>query len=54
MRDAWWTPQPEQKPERYERPFLEAPSPYERWPVEPERAEQESDDDSPRVVIIDM
>jgi hypothetical protein len=56
MRSARWLP-PEPEREAPQRPWLEAPSPYDYGPaVEPrsETKHQEDEEESVRVIIIDM
>jgi hypothetical protein len=55
MRSVRWLPR-ERKPEPVEqRPWLEAPSPWGYPPREMPRAEsREEEDDSPRVIVIEM
>ena len=56
MRNAFWTPRKERE-RREERPYLQVPSPMDnrpwRRPEETER-EQGDEEDSPRVIIIDI
>ena len=53
MRDAWWRPQ-ETRKEHVERPYLEAPSPSDWMPLEPPMVESADDEETPRVIIIDI
>lgn len=49
-----WIPREDQEP-RYEQPFLEAPSPFEVYPSAPPKWDDDTpDEDSPRVIIIDI
>lgn len=54
MRSARWLPRDwrDERPVREERPYLEAPSPYDR-PLEPPKAET-SEEESPRVIVIEI
>jgi len=50
-----WRPSERQVDEDVQRPWLEAPSPYEYRPLDPPRAEtQDSEEESTRVIIIDI
>lgn len=50
-----WHPIERRREDEVQRPYLEAPSPYDYRPMEPPRAEtQDSDEESPRVIIIDI
>lgn len=50
-----WRPSERQRDEAVQRPWLEAPSPYEYRPLDPPRAEtQDSEEESTRVIIIDI
>ncbi len=55
MTIAWWSPTDDRR-SHFERPYLEAPSPYDYMPREPPRSEcdEDGDDDTPRVIIIEM
>lgn len=58
MRDVFWIPREDTSPtgrRPMERPYLEAPSPF-AMPWEPPRTERAEDDDedSPRVIVIDI
>lgn len=56
MRSARWLP-PEPEREAPQRPWLEAPSPYDYGPAAEPRSEtrhQEDEEESVRVIIIDM
>ena len=49
-----WIPRENPAP-RFERPFLEAPSPFEYYPsAPPEKNDEVGDEDAPRVIIIDI
>jgi hypothetical protein len=52
MRSARWLPR-ERREEREERPYLEAPSPYDR-PLEPPKAETSEPEENPRVIVIEI
>ncbi|MCA9518258.1 MAG: hypothetical protein KC635_25155 [Myxococcales bacterium] len=52
MKIAYWQPKDDSHG-HYEQPFLEVPSPYDYLPMEPPREEAE-EEESPRVIIIDM
>ena len=55
MKIAWWNPREETPKPRLERPYLEAPSPYDYMPREPPQSHDDDDDDeSPHVIIIDI
>lgn len=50
-----WIPREDRGPRAFERPFLEAPSPYEYYPsAPPEKDDEPGDDESPRVIIIEI
>jgi hypothetical protein len=50
-----WRPNPRHEEEVFQRPWLEAPSPYDYRPMEPPPAESmERDEENPRVIIIDI
>ncbi len=54
MRSAKWLPR-ERLEEREQRPYLEAPSPYDYRPLQPPKAESQQDDEEyPRVIEIEM
>ena len=57
MRDSLWIPKKE-RTRPYERPYLKAPSPspYEHMPYDPswQRERESEEEDSPRVIIIDI
>ncbi len=54
MRDGFWIPT-DDGARRDERPFLEAPSPFEYMPWEPMVSEDVCEDEEPsRVIIIEM
>ena len=57
MRSARWLPKEwkEERPRPYaeQRPYLEAPSPYDR-PMEPPKVETSESEENPRVIIIDI
>jgi len=54
MRSARWVPRERHEDENVQRPWLEAPSPYDYRPMEPPRAETQEDDEGPRVIIIEI
>ncbi len=50
-----WHPGPRREDEEVQRPWLEAPSPYDYRPLDPPKAETlDSDEESTRVIIIDI
>lgn len=58
MRSARWLPrerQEEERPYREERPYLEAPSPFDQpyYPPKVETSDSESEED-PRVIVIEI
>jgi hypothetical protein len=54
MRGLRWIPQERPEPQPEQRPWLEAPSPWSYQPREAPRAESCEDDESPRVIVIEM
>jgi hypothetical protein len=56
MRDSIWTPRRSERPQREERPFLEAPPPcWEHPPMPPEEQPEATESTSnSRVIIIDI
>lgn len=50
-----WRPRERHEDEGMQRPYLEAPSPYDYRPVEPPKAETlEHEEESSRVIIIEI
>lgn len=56
MRSVQWLPlESEREETTYQRPWLEAPSPYDGWYREPPvESAQENEEEGSRVIIIDM
>jgi hypothetical protein len=53
MRTVRWLPK-EQPKEQDRRPYLEAPSPWDYMPREAPKADSREDDESPRVIVIEI
>lgn len=53
MRSVRWLPM-ERREETDNRPFLEAPSPWDYRPEEMPKADSREDDESPRVIVIEI
>ena len=55
MRHAYSIPAID-KPTRDQRPFLEAPAParFDQYPTPPQEGVEDDEEDSPRVIIIDI
>jgi hypothetical protein len=56
VRHAFWIPREDRRIDErhYERPYLEAPSPWENMPWNEQPPEPPKEDEGSRVVIIDL